>query len=149
VNPKATWSFLLESYHPYLLPQKVLKNIKFIAFIVAYPKIQEAFLVSKNNTITHNIDIYIYNSFLFFSFSFVDTNESTPLLQEEKIQPTLLKRSTSILIQRWPIVMQQAHSGAVVGNSLERWNAVGSHTGLRRLLWHEGSLPWQHNPILG
>jgi hypothetical protein len=28
VNPNATWSISLESYHPYLLPQKVSKNSK-------------------------------------------------------------------------------------------------------------------------
>jgi hypothetical protein len=26
MNPKATWSGSLESYHPYLLPQKVFKK---------------------------------------------------------------------------------------------------------------------------
>jgi hypothetical protein len=48
VNPKATWSGSLKSYHPYLLSQKVSKNpiFFFAAFIEAYPKMQKAVLAS-------------------------------------------------------------------------------------------------------
>jgi hypothetical protein len=40
MNPNATWSSSLKSYHPYLLPQIVSNNSKFIAFIIACPKMQ-------------------------------------------------------------------------------------------------------------
>jgi hypothetical protein len=46
MNPKATWSSSLESYHPYLLPQFFSKIHKILAFIVAYQKTQKANLTS-------------------------------------------------------------------------------------------------------
>jgi hypothetical protein len=46
VNPNATWSGSLESYHPYLLSQKVSKFHKFIAFRAACPKTQKAILAA-------------------------------------------------------------------------------------------------------
>jgi hypothetical protein len=38
VNPNATWSGSLESYHPCLLPKKVSKSKKLIAFTATCPK---------------------------------------------------------------------------------------------------------------
>jgi hypothetical protein len=38
MNQKATWSPLLESYHPYLLPQKVSKNPKIYCIHSSLPK---------------------------------------------------------------------------------------------------------------
>jgi hypothetical protein len=38
MNPNMTCSVSLESYHPYLQPQKVLKNPIFFAFTAACPK---------------------------------------------------------------------------------------------------------------
>jgi hypothetical protein len=38
MSPNVMCSISLESYHSYLHPQKVSKNPKFIACIVAYPK---------------------------------------------------------------------------------------------------------------
>ena len=44
MNPEATWSGSLEIDHPYLLPQKVSKIHKLLAFIIAYPKSQKVIL---------------------------------------------------------------------------------------------------------
>jgi hypothetical protein len=38
VNPKATWSGSLESYHSYLLPQKVSKNLQIYCIHSSLPK---------------------------------------------------------------------------------------------------------------
>jgi hypothetical protein len=46
MSPNATCNISLESYNPYLQPQKVLKIQKFIAFTVAYPKVQKAVLAT-------------------------------------------------------------------------------------------------------
>jgi hypothetical protein len=44
MSPNVMYSVSLESYNPYLHPQKVSKNPKFIAFIAACPKMQRAVL---------------------------------------------------------------------------------------------------------
>jgi hypothetical protein len=41
MNPNITWSDLLESYHPYLTPQKVSKNPQYIVFIGPCSKVQK------------------------------------------------------------------------------------------------------------
>jgi hypothetical protein len=46
MNPNATWSTSLESYHPYLQPQKVSKNPLIFAFTIAYPKMKKFILAA-------------------------------------------------------------------------------------------------------
>jgi hypothetical protein len=46
MSPNAKCSFSLESYNPYLQPQKVSKIQKFIAFTAACPKVQKAVLAA-------------------------------------------------------------------------------------------------------
>jgi hypothetical protein len=47
MNPIGTWSDSLESYHPYLPPQKEFQKIqKFIAFTVACPTAQNDILTA-------------------------------------------------------------------------------------------------------
>jgi hypothetical protein len=48
MSPNGTCNGSWESYRPYLLPKKVSKNPKFIAFIAACPNQQKSILDNKD-----------------------------------------------------------------------------------------------------
>jgi hypothetical protein len=74
MNPIVMCSVSLESYHPYLQPQKVFKNPKFIAFTATCPKsLNSIYGTHKPLGVKAN---FLYDHVRFFKYihSFVDAS---------------------------------------------------------------------------